>query len=146
NFIMEHQRLPYIEAIEWLANFSNIQLEYESAEWAKKKQEQLKKKEEYRPILKAALAQYRKKFRELPATHNAKKEIFEHRGYTDDQVVEWQIGYAPGKQFLFEMLREKGLTTEAKELNLINEQADKYWSRVIYPIHDANGLLIGLAG
>ena len=104
------------------------------------------KKEEYRPILKAALAQYRKAFRELPEDHNAKQEVYGKRQYTEDQVIEWQIGYAPGKKFLYEMLMQKGLTTEARALNLIGDQADKYWSRVVYPIHDVNGLLIGLAG
>lgn len=146
SFIMEHQRLQYVEAIEWLASFFNIPLEYEDAEWAKKKQEKLKKKEEYRPLLKVVLAQYRKAFRALPDDHNAKQEVYGKRQYTDDQVVEWEIGYAPGKKFIYQNAYGTGALTIARELNLVGDNADKYWSRVIYPIHDVNGLLIGLAG
>lgn len=149
NFLMELKGWSYPEAIEYLSQKYNESIQYEDSEMAQKKAAEISKKEKIRPVLKATLEQYQKQFHQLPDNHPAKQEIFEKRKYTQDDIIEWGIGYAP-ENFLYDLLKNSGRVKEGIELGLLGEGQhnvyDKYTNRVIYPIHDKNGLLIGLAG
>ena len=144
-FIMETKGKTFPEAIHWLAEFKNLQVEYENAEWAKKALEAKNKKEELRPLLKASLSKYQTALWELPTDHAAQLEL-QKRGYNLEIAKDWGLGFAPGKDFIYSKVAEIGKTKEAREIGLIGETQDKYWNRLIYPIHDKNDLLIGFAG
>lgn len=147
-FVMEHERKSYPEAIEVLAEIYSDTVEYENAEWAVKKQAEIKKKEDLRPILKRVHEHYIEKFLTEVVkneNHPAHKEVFDKRKYTDDIVTEWGIGFAPAN-YLADILENSGRTKQGHALGLIKEKWDKYSNRVVYPIHDINGLIIGLAG
>ena len=143
--LMEGENKTFPEAVKWLADHYNIELEYEDEQRAKQAIERKNYQESLRPLLKEAHAQYRAAFKQLPEDHPAKKEVLEKREYTKDLALEWGIGYAPGGKFLFDKIAEKD-RKNAEQLFLIGEKYDKYWERVIYPIHDKNSLLIGFAG
>ena len=145
NFVMEKEGLAFPQAIEWLARFLSLEVEYEDQEWAQKAVERKQKREGLRPLLMASHKKYRQALAELPEEHPAKAELAK-RGYTQEDVLEWGIGFAPGKQFLYDEFSRIGHTQEAREIGLIGERADKYWHRVVYPIRDRNGLLMGFAG
>lgn len=144
-FLMEHQHLTYPEAVEWLAKKYGYDVEYENAEWAKEKEKKALHKESLRPYMLAALRRYQQELFALPEDHPAKHELV-HRGYTEEDIAEWEIGYAPGGKLIFNELKKINKLKEGKELFLVGDKADKYWNRLIYPIHDANGLVVGLAG
>lgn len=144
-FVMETKGKTFPEAIHWLADFENLQVEYENAEWAKKALEAKNKKEELRPILKASLAKYQVELLNAPESHPAHLEL-RKRGYDIDLAKEWGLGFAPGKDFIYSKVSDKGRTKEARELGLIGDTQDKFWNRLIYPIHDKNELLVGFAG
>lgn len=145
-FLMDHERMTYPEAIEALANKYGIPVEYEDSKKAEEFKKQEIQKTNARPILEASLTHYQKAFLELPEVHAAKKDIIDKRHYTKEIILDWQIGFAPGERFLSDKLKEVNLTDKAQEIGLIGEKADKYWHRIIYPIHDIKGLLIGFAG
>lgn len=146
-FLMEREHLTYPQAVEWLARHHGIDIEYENEEWAKEKEKRALKKESLRPLVMSAHRHYLKAFRDLPEDHPARKEIFEKRQYTQEEVVEWGIGYAPGGKFIADHIARIGKTKEAQEVFMVGEKGyDKYWDRVVYPIHDENGLLVGFAG
>jgi DNA primase catalytic core len=149
NFLMELKGFSYTEAIEHLAKKYNENIQYENTEMAQKKAEQISLKEKIRPVLKATLEQYQKQFQLLPENHPAKLEVIQKREYTQDDIIEWGIGYAP-ENFLYDLLKNSAKVTQGIQLGLLGEGQhnvyDKYTNRVIYPIHDRNGLLIGLAG
>lgn len=144
SFLIEHKGFSYVEAIEYLAGKYSMPVEYDNPEVAAKKAEELKLKEELRPLLNKANALYKKAFKDLPAEHPAKQEVYGHRQYTDDVVLEWQIGYAPGN-LLYDSFYNAGRLTEARKLGLIREDDTKdfFYDRVMYPIKDKNGLLVG---
>lgn len=144
-FVMEKTNCNYPEAIEYLAKLANVQIEYENNEQARKAVERKEKIEALRPLLKAALRQYQKAFANLPEGHPARTEVA-RRGYNNEDIITWQIGYAPGKDYLYKAITEKGLQKEARHLGLIGDQYDKYWDRLVYPIYDQRGLLVGMAG
>jgi DNA primase catalytic core len=145
-FIMEHRGISYPEALIEIAQIYQIPVEYDNSEQALKKAEEEKKRQEIRPILIASLGHYQRYFQSLPADHPGKLEVYQKRLYTDDVVLNWGIGYAPGGTFIYDMLKEKNLLNEGREIGLIGDKADKFWNRVIYPIYDKNGLLVGLGG
>lgn len=144
-FVMETMGKSFPEAIQWLADFENRQVEYENAEWAKKALEVKNKKEEFRPILKASLAKYQAELWNAPKNHPARQEL-KKRGYDIELAKEWGLGFAPGKDFIYSKVAEIGRTKEAREIGLIGDSQDKFWNRLIYPIHDKNDLLVGFAG
>ncbi len=146
SFLMEKESFTYPEAIEWLAKDLGYHIEYEDAEWAKKKEQQTKKKEDLRPFITGALRHYNQTVSQLPEDHPAMVEIQQKRQYPRAVIAEWEIGFAPGGRFIYDKLLAKGILNEGKDIFLVGDKADKYWNRIIYPIHDANGLLIGLAG
>jgi len=148
NFLMENNNISFVEAIEYLAQKKGVSVEYESEKTSKKRIEKIKKEKSLRPILKSAINQYQKAYRNLPAQHPAIQEIEGKRRYSKEIVNDWQIGYSPGKNFLYNKTKESAVVSEASQLGLVNKdkKCDKYWERVIYPIHNAHGLLIGLAG
>ncbi|MEI6865504.1 DNA primase [Flavicella sp.] len=146
SFLMDHERLNYVEALEALANKYGITVEYDNKEQAAEYAKIVEKKENVRPVLDAALVVYQKAFLELEKEHFAKKEILKNRQYTKDIILDWQIGYAPGERFLTNALKESRQLKEAQEIALVGEKADKYWKRIVYPIHDIKGMLIGFAG
>src|SRR5690606_23681542 len=105
------------------------------------------KEKEFRPVLKACMEQYKKAYKALPPDAPARKEVEAKRGYDEETILEWGIGFVPTARMNYENLSATGNIDVAKQLNLINEKGnEKYWNRVIYPIHDVNGLLVGIAG
>lgn len=150
NFLMESQKMSYPEALEYLANKYNIEIEYERSDIAEAKKVQAEKKENLRPVLDNVYNLYRTAFNELSEDHPAKAEIFEHRQYNQEDVIEWGIGFAP-ENFLYDKLDKSGRLTQGQDLGLIKEgqsgnKYDQYSNRIIYPIHNDRGLLVGFAG
>lgn len=144
-FLMEHKGKSYVEAIEILAEKYKETIQYENTEFAAKKAIITEKKEALRPVLIATQSQYFKAYQALPANHPARLEVEQNRKYNEDTILEWGIGFAP-ENFLYDLLKNSGRVKEGADLGLINSVYDKYSNRVVYPIHDGNGLIIGLAG
>lgn len=146
SFLMDHENMDYPEAIKTLANKYGIPVEYENDKAAAAYAKKVERKKQLRPALELALKAYQEAFAKLPADHPAKKEVFDKRKYTKEQVLDWEIGFAPGQRFIFEILEKNKLVKEGKELSLIGDKHDKFWNRVVYPINDKRGFLIGFAG
>lgn len=144
-FVMEKECCSYPEAIQKIASCLNMPVEYEETEFSERKKETLAKKEVLRSVLNSVWELYKAEFKKLPNDHPAKVEVYGKREYTEDIILDWGIGFAP-ENFLYDKLKNSGKVTEGEALGLIVRQYDKYSNRVIYPIHDSNGLLIGLAG
>jgi DNA primase catalytic core len=145
NFVMEHESCDYPEAIKIIAGICNMQVEYEVVDYSPERKIVMEKKETLRKVLNLVWDLYKAEFTKLPEDHAAAKEVFQKREYNNEVVIDWGIGYAP-ENFLHDKLKASGYIKEGEDLGLIVNQWDKYSNRVIYPIHDANGLLIGLAG
>lgn len=140
----------FVQAIEYLAGKYGETVEYEKPELAEKKKVETTKKEELRKTLQATHNAYIKEYNNLPATHTARTEIEEKRRYTQEDILEWGIGFAP-ENFLYDKLYNSGKVDNGYSLGLIkkgnnNNKYDVYTNRVTYPLHDEFGQLIGLAG
>jgi DNA primase len=143
-FLMEHKGMTFPEAIEWIADRENILVEKE--EETPEQVNHRVAKEDIRKTMKSVVRFYQKQFKELPEDHPAKIEIFEKRKLTEEDVIEWEIGFAPVGHSLRDVMLEAGKIEEGKELFVINATSDVYQDRIIYPIKDGAGRPVGLAG
>jgi DNA primase catalytic core len=147
SFLMEKQ-MSFTEAIKYIGNKYNKALEYEDPAYAEKAKELQDKKEIQRETLSYAFLKYKQAFKSLPENHKGYIEIFGKRQYTSEIVNDWGIGFAPGDRYIYDVLKEKGKVEDGKALGVLsfNGPFDKLKDRIIYPIHDDNGLLVGFAG
>ncbi|REG89898.1 DNA primase [Winogradskyella sediminis] len=140
----------YLDAIHYIAKKQGLTVQYDNSKEAKAYQERLKKINDLRPILNKAIAIYQNEFFNLPKEHPAKIEVFDKRKYKQEIIDTYQIGYAPGKRFIYKNLKESGNVDGGVKTSLLNKKQDGYLDfyndRVTYPIFDKNGEVIGIAG
>lgn len=78
-----------------------------------------------------------------------KKAYFEKRKLKQETVDAFRLGYAEGNKKLYSFLLKKGVTENVMEkagLLYVTEDGkklEKFWKRIIFPIHDENGNTIG---
>lgn len=145
SFLMDSQQMTYPEAITYLAERYNITIEHDkqsNPEASKKKQEE---RVSNLNVVKAAVKQYAKQLADAPSDHPAKKEI-EKRQLSADDVIQWQLGYAPQGDFLNQIVKSNNLLNQAKDLFLVSDKWDILQNRFVYPLQDAQGNFIGIAG
>ncbi|NOQ64951.1 MAG: DNA primase [Methyloprofundus sp.] len=142
-FLMEHGHLGFVEAVEDLADFVGVQVPRESGSAPIKKNNVT----EVYQLLEQAASFYIDQLRDNEAAKVA-VDYFKSRGLTGEVAREFQLGYAPdswdalSKQFKPQALIEAGLAV-AKENG---STYDRFRGRVIFPIRDRRGRVIGFGG
>lgn len=147
-FLMEKESYNYAEAIEYLGKKYNIEIEYENPEYAAKKAVEVDLKDKQRSVLNSIYTQYLEAFKNLPDTHPAKIEAFQKRKYTINQVADWGIAYAP-ENSIYDSLKNTANVEIGRHIGLLSSKENSIYemhsNRLVYPIHDKQGFLIGLA-
>lgn len=146
-FVMEHEKVEFIEAVKIIAQICNIYLKQEQqteAQAAARKQ----------VISLTALAnniakKYHSNFRNLPADHWAKKHITA-LGYDQDTIAEFSIGFAPANNEITTTLIEKAKLAGGVEIGVCksnnNKTYDFFQDRIIFPITNKNGDVVSFGG
>jgi DNA primase len=148
-FIMEMEKKSFYEAIESLAKTYNIPVEYDK-EYQQQTQQQKDLKTEALASAKWAAGRYQKALQDLPNDAPA-IQYLENRGYNKERREKWDIGFAPtNNKFLTTPLINSGKHGPSVEIGLINVKEgvtkDFFYNRITIPIHDHNGIVVGLAG
>ncbi len=144
---MEHEKFTYPDALRWLANRYNIEIE-ESAVSPEKKLE-LQTSESLYIINAFAQNYFAQQLFETEAGKNIGLSYLEERGFDEKIIRHFGIGYAPdvkdalvkeatAKQYNIEILQKAGLAVERNGL-----WTDNYRDRIIFPIHNNSGKIIG---
>lgn len=146
SFVMKEKNLPFIEAVKYLANRANIPLEMNNGEKSKsaKKKDLL-----YRINVEAA----KFFFSNLMNNQNA-KEYFLNRGIKEETIKKFGLGFANDSwNSLMFYLRKKGINdTLLEEAGLISvnkekgSKYDRFRNRVMFPVFDYQGRVIGFGG
>lgn len=146
SFVMKEKNLPFIEAVKYLANRANIPLEMNNGEKSKsaKKKDLL-----YRINVEAA----KFFFSNLMNNQNA-KEYFLNRGIKEETIKKFGLGFANDSwNSLMFYLRKKGINdTLLEEAGLISvnkekgRKYDRFRNRVMFPVFDYQGRVIGFGG
>jgi len=150
NFIMEHEKFTYPEALRYLARKYHIDI-HEEEETA----EQVQEKTAREGLL--ILSEFAGKFfaEQLMNSDEGRSvglSYFHERGFSDDTIRKFQLGYchddwdhftkhALGHGYSLEMLEKSGLTI-VKD----GKQYDRFRGRVMFPIHSQAGKVIGFGG
>ena len=151
SFIMKHENCSYVEALRYLANKYNIEIKEE--EQTPSQIQELNERE----ALFAVLAFAKKQFSEtLTDTEEGKSlglTYFKERGFSLKTIEKFQLGYSvQEKDALTQQALKSGYTidnlinaglTIAKENNLY---LDRFRGRVIFPIHNFSGKVVGFGG
>lgn len=145
-FIQLKEKCNFPEAVKILADKLNLSVDYESEEYSKKQKVKINALKENLPVLQFTQSIYHSELQKLDDSHPAKTELLNRRNYNDDLITNWRLGYAPGNRFLFNKLKEKGWIQLGQKLGLLSENNDKYFNRVVYPIQNHLGNIVGLAG
>lgn len=150
NFVMDHEAYTYPEALKYLARKYNIEIEEE--EQTPEQIEALNEKES----LFAASAFAQKYFSEQLFNSEEGKSIglsyFKNRDFRENIIEQFQLGYSPKAWEAFsknaiengykkEFLVKSGLTIDKN-----GRTFDRFSSRVIFPIHNLSGRVIGFGG
>jgi len=150
NFVMEHEHYTYPEALKFLAKKYNIEIEEEE-----QTPEQLEAQNEKESLF--AISDFARKFfsQQLIETEEGKSvglSYFKNRDLREHTITLFQLGYSPDawdpftrhaqqSGFKTEYLVKSGLTIEKG-----GSHFDRFSARVIFPIHNLSGRIIGFGG
>jgi len=148
-FLMEHEKLSYPEALRYLANKYSIPIEEKELS-----AEEIQQKNERESLL--AVTSFASKYFHDQLESEEGKAIglsyFRKRGFRDDLLKKFQLGYSHEERTAFtteagkngykkSYLVKTGLSIERE-----NYMFDRFAGRVIFPIHSLSGNVIGFGG
>ncbi len=150
NFIMEHEHFNYPEALKYLAKKYNIEVEEE--EQTPEQLQEINEKESLLNLNLFAQQYFSKRLLDSEEGKAIGMSYFKERGMRDDMVNKFQLGFSPEKWDAFsehaiqqgykkEFLVKTGLSIEKE-----NRLYDRFHGRVMFPIHNASGRVIGFGG
>ena len=147
-FEMEANNLPFMEAVEKLANKAGLQVPRDSYI----RPEEVEKKNSLYDIMDLACKFFEKNLR-MPEGAWA-LEYLAKRGFGDDIIAKFRLGYSPNNNGLKTYLSGKGVADkEMNELGLLTIPEDKnrrphdfFRDRVMIPIMDKRGRVIAFGG
>jgi DNA primase len=146
-FLMEHEKISYVEALRWLAKRYNVDIE-ETQVTDEVRQQQQAADSLY------ILNQFAKDWFQAQLWNTEEGQhialsYLEERGFSHENIRKFQIGYNPqggqafakaaaAEQFTPEVLLKAGLVNDRnQQLN------DNYRGRIIFPIVANNGKIVG---
>ncbi len=147
SFLMEHEKLSYVEALRWLANRYNIEIE--EKEVSPEAKQQLQVAESLHIINSFAQQFFSKQLSDTEEGRDIGLSYLKERGFGDEVIQKFALGYSPEKKDAFaqEAVKNKFNTELLQKSGLVvnrNEQlVDNYRSRIIFPVHGTNGKILG---
>jgi len=150
SFLMEHSHYTYPEAIRYLAKKYNIEIE-ETEQTDEQKQQQSARESMYL-VSEYARDYFHKILLENPKGKAIGYSYFKERGFTDEVIKKYELGYALDdwtaftdealkNKYSIEFLEKTGLTI-VKE----TKKFDRFKGRVLFPIHSMSGRVLGFGG
>ena len=149
-FLMEHERLSYVEALRYLAKKYHIEVkeEAETAEQIAARQ----RSESLLAVSEFAFGYYQQQLLE-PEGKAVGYRYFRERGLLPETIQKYGLGWAPKDKNSFtsaakaagykdEFLVETGLCSQWEDGSL----HDRFYERVMFPIHSVSGRVIAFGG
>ena len=149
-FVMEHENLSYTEALKYLAKKYHIEV-VEKEETA----EEIAQRQRNESLL--LVSEYAGKFfqdsLQTPEGQAIGYQYFKSRGLEDETIRKYGLGWAPVSRralsdaaraagYKEEFLTETGLSIKYEDGRLV----DRFFDRVIFPIHSVSGRVIAFGG
>lgn len=146
NFVMEYEKLSFIEAVKQLAERANIPLEFD--EVSPQEQSDVGK---LREIHVQAIEIYHAEL--FKASSKNALDYLLNRGLSEETIKTFKLGYAPeawefllkklSAKFPADLLQQSGLFVSSEKDGRL---FDRFRERVMFPIHDERGNAVGFGG
>jgi len=145
-FLMEHEKYSYTEALRWLAARYNVEIEETQVS---DETRQLQQVAESLHIINSFAQKFFSEQLKTEEGQNIAMSYLRERGFRENIIEKFQLGYNPeardsftkaalANQFSGELLLRTGLTVNRNE-----QLVDNYRGRIIFPIHNTTGKIIG---
>lgn len=136
-FVMEYEKLNYPEALEKLAESYNYTLSYTDNKQNKPRSQVMDKLQEW--------------YKALLFSKPEALEYVKQRGIYEGSIEKFGIGYAPDSNSTLNYIRSHSFTmNEAVQMGVVGydngRNFARFVERVTFPIHSANGALVGFGG
>ena len=145
-YVMQRENLDFLDSVRFLADRAGIELQEERGTRRGPKRRRLI------DCLAAAESYYAMMLNRGKGSGPAQSRSYlAGRGFGSQICRKWSLGYAPGHGMLCAELLGKGFTyeeMEAVDLAVMRRgrPADRFYDRVMFPIHDEQGRPIGFGG
>lgn len=147
SFLMDLEKYSYVEALRWLANKYNIEIEETAVSPEFKIQQQTS--DSLFIINKFAQEFFSNTLLDTEEGQDIAYSYLKQRGFREDIIRKFQIGYDPetGDQFAKAALAAQYNTELLLKTGLVVQRDDKlrdnYRGRIIFPIHNPSGKVLG---
>lgn len=145
-FVMKHRNLEFVEAVEELAGIAGMEVPHEA------RSQRTGSTRDLFSILEQARAFYEGQLRHSD-TRELAVNYLKKRGLSGEIAKTFRLGFAPsGWRNLLDVLTTNGISEEQVEragLAIKRERGgyyDRFRDRVMFPIHDRRGRVIGFGG
>ena len=149
-FLMEHEKLTYPEALRYLAKKYNIEI----SEQVPTPEEIQQRNERESLLIISGWAQkyFTNILQNTPEGQSVGMAYFRERGFHDDIIRKFQLGYSPEQKnaltnaalkegYKLDYMVKTGLTIQKEDY-----KADRFRGRIIFPIHGLTGNVTGFGG
>ena len=152
SFIMEFDRLEFVEAIEELARYHGLEVPREKGSRPAMSEEKKQQQQDDYAVMEQVARFFQHQLRQ---NGNSKKaiEYLKNRGLSGDIVKQWEIGYAPDSwdALLNTFGKDPQRIKQLVDLKLVNknDQGRTYnffRDRIMFPIRDKRGRVVGFGG
>jgi len=136
-FTMEYEKLNYPEALEKLASAYNFSLAYTDNKHTKPRSQLMQKLNEW--------------YQNLLTSQPVALTYIKERGIYDSSIEKFGIGYAPDSNATINYIKAQLFNmSEAVEMGVVGYDGGRNFARFIeritFPIHSANGSIVGFGG
>lgn len=150
-FLMEHEQMTFPEALRWLANKYGIQIEEKQLSDEERRAQSVR--ESLFVVNQMACEWFRQQLRDTDEGKNVGLAYFRKRGFRDDVIEKFQLGYSPAssdalareavaKGYKADLLVDAGVCIK----NDGGRIYDRFHGRVLFPIHSLSGKVVGFSG
>lgn len=152
HFIMEHEQMSFPQAVEWLAEKYGIP--FSKREYTLEEKLRQDERESLFIVNDFACKWFQNRLENTPSGQSVGMSYFHSRGFRDDIIAKFQLGYCPdwgddfakaalAKGFRKEYLITTGLCYEREEGKALR---DRFHGRAIFPVHSVSGKIVAFGG
>ena len=151
HFIMEHEQLSYHDALRWLAKKYHIEIKERELTDEERREESIR--ESLFVINQFALQHFIDTLHESEEGKAIGLNYFRHRGLRDETIKKFCLGYSLERRDSFaqkatkagynpELIAKTGVCYSTDDGRL----QDRFWGRVIFPVHTISGKIVAFGG
>ena len=150
-FVMEHEQMSWPDALRYLAKKYNIEIK--EKEVTDEERQSQTERESLFVVNQFARDWFQQQLQQSEEGRNIGLAYFRDRGFRDDIIQKFQLGYslekrdalaseALKKSYKKDYLIKTGLCYETEDHRL----RDRFWGRVIFPFHTLSGKVVAFGG